>query len=172
MSTFVASNGIPVTLTKEGCLIVENSDHPYPATVAAGGDVVALREFFQHERDEELERWRWPYEGNRNMVVYSVVENSARVVDETTGEAQIWRRGEEVERFHSAHDAAAFAYFTAHPERKTWHDAKEGEVWLVNYEGRVFPSIFQADRFRDHAGSWDAASIIDARKIWPEEVSS
>ena len=49
MTEYTASNGIPVTLTPDGRLIVENTDHTYPATIAAGEHIQALREFFQHE---------------------------------------------------------------------------------------------------------------------------
>jgi hypothetical protein len=59
MNEYTASNGIPVKLTADGRLIVENTDHTYPATIAAGEHVTALREFFRFEEDERFLRWRW-----------------------------------------------------------------------------------------------------------------
>ncbi|MFA5901820.1 MAG: hypothetical protein WC829_22215 [Hyphomicrobium sp.] len=59
-------------------------------------------------------------------------------------------------------------------ELKPWHEAQEGEVWLIRPsralevgEVREYPAIFQAGCFRDHGGSWSIEAIVSARRIWP-----
>lgn len=75
MTEFTASNGITIATHRkdpalgfgiylsDGCSSLDNSfDH------LNGGEMQALREFFEHERDEALGRWRWPE--NPDCVVY------------------------------------------------------------------------------------------------------
>lgn len=143
-------------------------------------EIEALREFFQLDRDEELGRWRWPE--HPEFVVYpkepSVTEPEpgVRVVNEMSGRSKdiIAAVVGYCPSVTSMNGEAAKAYFAAHPEPKPWHDAKEGEVWIVtpsHSDGLSveYPTIFQAERFRDHGGSWDAEDLIDARRIWPTE---
>lgn len=140
-----------------------------------------LREFFQHERDEELGRWRWPE--NPDYVVYVKCESESepragvRVLHERTGRSRDIGRAvvNACEATVSRFGRAARAYFEAHPERKPWHDATEGEVWIVTPSKALtcgervqYPAIFQAGRFRDHGGSWEARDLTAARRIWPE----
>ena len=131
----------------------------------------ALREFFQHERDKELGRWRWPEDPD--FVVYPIGENQqVRVVNERTGYFNTTPRprgfAKPVEEMSTQWRIAARAYFSAHPEPKPWHYAREGEAWAITVNGKEYPAIFQAGRFRDHGGSWNAEDISNARKIWPE----
>ena len=126
MTGFTASNGIPVTLTTDGRLIVENADHTYPATIAAGEHIQSLREFFQHERDEELGRWRWPE--NPDYVVYPEDGGAHNVVRESTGLSLMASR-DGIRSHKDPHADAARAYFEAHPERKPWEDATYKDVW-------------------------------------------
>lgn len=51
---------------------------------------------------------------------------------------------------------------------RPWEDAYEDEVWIITYEGKEYPSIYQAGQFRDHGGYWTADSIESARRVWPE----
>lgn len=133
MNEYTASNGVTVRdyPSNSGAKAVRQEGH---FDVPLGVDAVqALREFFQAEADERLDRWRWPYEGNRDMLAYPLRDtpNQARVLDESTGIAHVICRDEQPERFVTAHTSAAAAYFEAHPEPKPWRDAKPGEVWSI-----------------------------------------
>lgn len=61
-------------------------------------------------------------------------------------------------------------FFQHEANYRPWHDAKEGEVWVLDLtNGQTHPAIFQADAFRDTGGSWTVNEITSARKIWPEQ---
>lgn len=177
MNEFTATNGLTVRHEGPGVVILDvdgrrNRISGYDFLNRA--DMAALREFFQHERDAELGRWRWPE--NPDYVVYAPDEEGvAWSVNERTGAALMNTRALPL-GFVDDHARAARAYFDAHPERKPWHDAKEGEVWLVRptkaIGGGEYPAIFQAGAFRDHGGYWEAHDITDARRIWPEGDAS
>jgi len=163
--TFTASNGYAVYVRDGGRLIVSNgiTTKTFPVD---GADT--LREFFQHERDEQLGRWRWPE--NPDYVVYPNGEY-ARVLREVDGTSEVFIR-QDVENSVGFKPAlAARAYFAAHPEPKPrpWRDAKEGEAWVITREGVQYPAIFQAGMFGDVGGRWAMEEITDARRIWPEE---
>lgn len=146
----------------------------------APGQVNALREFFQHERDTQLGRWRWPE--NPDYVVYPVGghSDSVRVVLETNGAhfnffrpAMPYRSDDSGFAFNAAH-----AYFDAHPERKPWENAKEDEIWALKIDtyggeilGRVAAGRFVMVDPDQPPGLLDvtAPAIKSARRIWPEE---
>lgn len=141
-------------------------------------EIEALREFFQYERDEELGRWRWPED--RNIVVYYREHGKffVHAYDERdTAMDTVYRhvRAEDMDpNYVTGVTKAGLAYFDAHPEDpKPWHNAQEGEVWVITPcqadPGVEYPAIFQAERFRDHGGSWGAEDLIAARRIWPTE---
>ncbi|QWY84623.1 hypothetical protein QEH34_gp41 [Microbacterium phage Footloose] len=172
MDTFEASNGMKVPVDGHPFALV-NANGVTTQTFSAR-DAQALREFFQHERDEELGRWRWPH--NPDFVVYPRGESGVHVLDEGSGigAARLIHRNGDPHN-PTAEYQAAYAYFEAHPERKPWEDAKEGEVWIVTPSKALtcgerveYPAIFQAGRFRDHGGSWEARDLTAARRIWPE----
>lgn len=171
MTEFVASNGIPVTLIHDGRLVVQNSDHTYPATIASGEHVDALREFFQHERDEDLGRWRWME--RPHYVAYARGADRVRIIDERTG------RAEDFDRYGEAAwvmEDAAYAYFEAHPERKPWHAAEPGEVWVLTVRGFTLAWVADGDGDFQHLVDpeslhVDDPEIMDGRRIWPEDAS-
>lgn len=176
--TFTASNGVEIEIAPEGHLLMP------PAAIGLGTESQqALREFFQHERDKELGRWRWPE--NSDYVVYPselyLTPHDADLVtvfNERTGQSAHCRREDDGNSGHFS--LAARTYFAAHPEPKPeWHDAKPGEVWLLNYDGDDVPAIAVADegspsfQFGDSAGDpsrvgTEHPDIVDARRIWPE----
>jgi hypothetical protein len=170
-------------LTADGRLIVENDDHTYPATIAAGDHVAALREFFRQERDTELARWRWPE--NPDYVVYPVDDSTVNVLHEPGGDTCLINDGEgylsaELEGYVQAGDA----YFDAHPEPKPWHDAKPGEVWVVTIDGHSRPHYVEGNRGDTVGGvafvainpthgqpghvGIGAPAVTDASRIYPE----
>lgn len=151
-------------------------------------DTRALREFFRHERDEELGRWRWPERSD--YLVYPVGEGVVDVIREsnisditlgpgrqqgiTRDSAYNWDKA-----YSKTFYNAARAYFDAHPLRKPWHDAKPGEVWVLKTEGvdeRWNPTAFTVtdggSKFVpvepgysiSHLGRM-ATAIIDAHRI-------
>lgn len=131
-----------------------------------------LREFFQHERDKELGRWRWS--DNPDFVVYAEDDGVHNVVNEKTGLSLMATRGG-VNRYDDQHADAARAYFEAHPERKPWHDAKPWETWVFTVDGKEQSATLDEDReFRDrsyHTCSWMHVTddrISAGRRIWPE----
>lgn len=154
MKQFKASNGVTVA--------------------AAGIDPAyldALREFFQHERDEALGRWRsaeYP-----DFAVYAEKDGVHMTLDERTGQAYMTTR-EGVLGFDDEHAQAARAYFAAHPEPKPWHDAKPGEVWVLGIKGSILPDEayqFTDGRFRPTSmrAFWPRfEDIATGRRIWPE----
>ncbi|WP_374978136.1 hypothetical protein ACEYYH_10670 [Microbacterium trichothecenolyticum] len=194
MSGFTASNGIPVTLTADGRLIVENADHTYPATVAAGEHVDALREFFRDERDANLGRWRWP--ANPEWLVKYIGEHMVVVVHETEFWQSVGRQGT-FNQFHfrdarnhgdvlsdkaAAYKRAAWAFFEAHPEHcpKPWTEAKLGEVWVVAAERDGIGEIAAVKVASGHFDILDGRDggyirpqdVTSGRRIWPEVAES
>lgn len=157
-------------------------------------EVSALREFFQHERDEELGRWRWPE--NPDYVVYLRNDGQACVFNEATGVTVYRFRGEhehleELRRQSGEevmpHTHAARAYFEAHPERKPWHAPDAGDHWALHIAHGMALSgdehLYKYTRWGSQ-GRWgfvptDGGSVLDptdptitaGRRIWPEDAS-
>lgn len=146
------------------------------------GRVNSLREFFLHERDAELGRWRskqYP-----NWVVYTGDEPDwYRAFNEESGE---WNHVKEGLSWIDRPDLTAVnrEFLDAHPKPKPWHDAKSGEVWLfkpktgkpiafmfsmvnlwVNPAGAKLDSKYTEDR--PYGDSHDPN--FEPRRIWPEE---
>lgn len=133
MSDFKASNGCEIGVSDSGGLRVFGS---IIRTVLTPSEADALREFFQHERDEQLGRWRWPE--NPNYVVYPCDE-FVRVMNEKEAEAiAVLGPDDDRQPAQSEFDefrVAVNAYFDAHPQLMPWHDAKPGEVWVLKVDG-------------------------------------
>lgn len=140
------------------------------------GDLEALAEYIQHNRDEELGRWRWPE--HPKYVVYLKEPDAGgcirdfRVVNEETGRSRDVSRSV-VQQFGSPSQfgEAVEAYLAAHPEPEPWKNAKEGEVWLITSEHRdnepavVKGQLFHFAEGRDYI---DSPIITAARRIYPE----
>lgn len=130
---FVASNGVHVhpNKTVNGKTSVESSN----AGHCLGEEMVqALREFFLHERDKELGRWRDPEDPN----MYVITDEGGRlnVVNESTSRWTLITR-ELIAGYPDVMPGrkTGARYFAAHPEPRPWHDAKAGEVWVLTLEG-------------------------------------
>lgn len=177
--TFKASNGIELRATESGLLERRNCsergtgvwdevcgiDTKSPALVWD-----ALREFFQHERDQELGRWRWS--GDQKWVVYKGV--SYLVINEERGTATyLPLAGWSDAGTDPAHRAVLAAYEAAHPEPKPWHDAKPGEVWLLTVAHEEIPVLKDEDDFYSTKSGnrvirYNSDEITSGRRIWPE----
>ncbi|GGH33977.1 hypothetical protein [Microbacterium album] len=174
MNEFKASNGVAVRLVSAG--LEAQVDNGIGVIHLALDRTAALREFFLHERDEQLGRWRWPE--NPDYVVYPREERRVRVIHEPTGDFADSVRGTTIPG--PVKDAAR-AYFDAHPEPKPWRDAKPGEVWVVtkdDTEGEFAAVV--SDPVVTGRTSFDAAAIsfpvtdlriTAARRIWPGATS-
>ena len=179
---FVASNGVHVhpNKTVNGKTSVESSE----AGHCLGGEMMqALREFFLHERDKELGRWRWPehpdYVVYLDELDYVPGRKIVRVIRESTGKGS-WFAVDGFEVFDKYDfTLAANAYISAHPAQKPWHDAEPGEVWELTYlqlgePKRTRPFVVDSSgRFRTTQGVRVAPfrEIVGGRRIWPEVVS-
>lgn len=185
MTEFTASNGIKVDIGDDERVHFTGARVTSPVWLG-DGEIQALREFFQHERDEELGRWRWPE--NPEYVVYGHPSGDATVFREQMPVGGIlYRRGDDVVDMESQ---AARAYFETRPERKPWHDAKPGETWRLTVEGMSrlgMDLTFNVIGVTDHVQarfarpqvsgeqmeySIDSDAIVAGRRIWPEGDAS
>lgn len=179
MTEYEASNGIGVRIDDQGDLDFHTK---LGWNGLCGGKVVdALREFFQYERDEELGRWR--ARENPAYVVYPDEDGDVIVLDETTGRTSSPVLRSELAQWNPTHGTtkAARAYFEAHPERKPWEEAMDGEIWEFSLgcssgqyladSGRFFQLPLRAP---SHPG-WKPASFPNdfehGERIWPEDAS-
>ena len=188
MNEFTASNGIPVQIYFDGhgpILQVKNTDGTYPAAIAAGDHIDALREFFRAEEDDRLGRWRWPE--NPDLYVHAYSRDEGVVVHERTTETYSYDRSA-IEGLRSVDTASDFAraaraYFDAHPEPKPWHDAKCGDYWYLEPFDIVYSCVGN-EGTKD--GLWFTRAnvygvvenvpltdprITRGRKVWPEATS-
>lgn len=142
----------------------------------------ALREFFRHERDEELGRWRDPM--SPEVVVTEIDHERVHVYNEATRwYSEFDSAGQDRVHLLTSGDYGlnwhAIRYFTAHPVSKPWHDAKPGEVWALLLDGRTgelacwvtqggpdFEPIYGDDVYATIARG--SQRITAARRIWPE----
>lgn len=184
MSEFTASTGTRVMAT-EGVYSLRVMPTDGSLILISSGGELALREFFQHERDQELGRWRWPE--NPDYVVYQApdcADYDLRIMCESSGDSMVYSRLEDDgnKRNHpweSSWARAARAYFAAHPEPKPWHSAKLGEVWEVQTRTKTHGCAVvrgRGEEFRDlimfrsdeiHIAVKDTR-IESARLVWPE----
>ncbi|WP_347975688.1 hypothetical protein [Microbacterium sp. ProA8] len=127
MNEYTARNGVKVewdgdTLKVDTLAYFDRWGTHYPA----------LTEFFRAEEDERLGRWRWPE--NPDFVMYPDDDGDVMVLDEREPSAHFYPRVSSVASITTDRARAAQAYFDTHPEPKPWHDAKPGEIWVLDVE--------------------------------------
>jgi len=192
MTTFTASNGIGVMRLDAGYGFRNVPDSQEVIGCSDGvsrygindAKAQALREFFLHERDEQLGRWRWPERPDYVVTPFDGDPDHVLVVQESAGVACEFVRasayGPSMSGYHSRLAPAARAYFDAHPEPKPWHDAEPGEVWVLTVDGSeefpcsVSPSGPDFEPIAHPVWATLARGsdrITSARRIWPEEPS-
>ncbi|MDL5351144.1 hypothetical protein [Microbacterium sp. zg-YB36] len=197
MSAFTASNGIAVQSETQGItgdrrIIFGSGDNARVITFS-GKEMRALIETLDHEKDEDLGRWRWfedagyvvypgttdpARKGVRGVTVlneqiprpYTVWEDNIDTLYGTSADEEARKKGRD----------AARAYFAAHLEPKpAWHDAKPWETWLLTIDDIEHARTLDEDReVRDPAyvgdNSWlhiTDARITAGRRIWPEDAA-
>lgn len=189
---FIASNGVRLTKNSHGIPVRVHFDagHEYegaPGAFVMGSPMgVAVGEFYQHLRDQELGRWRWPE--NPQYVVY---EDKARcyinqpaviVFNENDGASAMCGR----DGLYSASgigaldkwcEPAAAAYFAAHQLPKPWHDAEPGEVWVLEWSSSGLtlgqPALVRNDgkfALRDSSSINEGVEPTDKRIVGAERV--
>lgn len=175
MTEFTASNGIPVIKKEWGYCLTTGMDLGV-MTGVSNSQFDALREYFQAERDRELGRWRSKKDPNF-IVVPDNLKYEVTVIDEQSGMKQWVTRGggDGAER---SFVVIAEEYFAEHPEKKPWHDASPGEVWVITTENVSDEVAVQ----RTDTGDWgyndgrvfrdNELKIETARRIWPESKES
>lgn len=184
MTEFTASNGYTILARKNATVDWWSADEKQRGIIQVFTHSQvwqALREFFQHERDEELGRWRHP-EDPRYVVYggYSPGEERrfARVVQEQMGIVSIVYEGKDHQS--EVHDIAV-AYFEGHPERKPWLEADAGDIWVISAEGEeqfavhAIAGLFGSVQFVTVGGkpvNMSNSTFTGFRKIWPEEAAS
>jgi len=184
MTDYTASNGYTISVTTHFTGLVRIDFQNAQSTgvnqiTLSSAEKTALVEMLDHERDEELGRWR--ARENPAYVVYPDEDGDVIVLDETTGRASSPVIRSELTQWNPSHATtkAARAYFEAHPERKPWEDAKPGDVWELTYGGESTAHVytnrcagefaFIADRAIFTLGDPD---ITAGRKIWSEGDAS
>lgn len=169
MEKFEASNGVKVLTLRNGVGFQFPGEVTFSPNGVNAEKVAALREFFQAERDKELGRWRWPE--NPDYVVYTQGAGWI-VMSERSANSKHYSFREHAAVGTSILAQAMRAYFEAHPERKPWEDAKEGDVWLLTVNGEEEALLFRHDRTfisRDGDEFAPEESYITAgHRIWPE----
>lgn len=190
MEKFEAKNGLqieadlgPVVRVWEGSSRDKENNRLRGFSYLNDRAVEALREFFQHERDQELGRWRDPE--NLHRVAYVTSPQTVLIMDESTGRGTEYSRqtanassdnyGDRLKR------QSARAYFAAHPEPKPGDEAKHLEIWVLTIKGcapeayiyrgsldrrvAAFRPVNNEDRVTFVKGD---PLITAARRIWPE----
>lgn len=178
MTVFEASNGVPIRRSSGGYLTFS---HEFGLDLGTLTGITvsqeqALREFFQHERDETNGWWRSP--SHPGFIIYRNSEDTVSVLEEREGTTLSYRRNGMSTRDVTARTpraSAAAAYFESHPSRNAWDEAKVGEVWELVYEQLGEPSIkrpFTVDsfgHFRNTSGvRMGDLTILEGRRLWPE----
>jgi len=164
MSDFTASNGVKVMI--ENGRVVTSL---WPD--GAESETVALREFFQYERDVEFGRTRdgvgdyaiYPHKGGQRI----------RIVNERDGKSwEYWRDFRSSPRNGPA--LIASTYFSSHPAPKPWHSAQRHEIWVLttaDNDERVWQITDRDDAFWALGCGYirvDSPGIKAGRRIWPE----
>lgn len=184
MEKFTASNGMSVDDTDDAIYFDGRG-----RILMSSDEMKALREFFRAKEDDRLGRWRWPE--NPDFIGYPAGTDTllgapvVRLIRESDGATSKWLKPIVSEPVGDPEfDAAARAYFAAHPEPKPWHDAKPGEVWALRTGGdehpyRVVKSIKVTSPLAflpldpdvadlTIAMGTTAPAITAGRRLWPE----
>jgi hypothetical protein len=142
----------------------------------------AVAEAVRAEEDARLGWWRYP--ADPDFVVLEPRDGQpVRVLRLSTGRSLDYFRSEPRVAHPSAFASTAYAYFDTHPEPKPWHDAKPGEVWLLDADtfsglhfvaeslGFVGGIGFMSIPGGNRGPGLTARVIKTARRIYPEVTS-
>lgn len=167
---FTASNGLPIKTGTNGALVAEEAQAIHGFASAPLGRH-ALAEYFEQERDQELERWRST--NHPTYVVYQAHHDQAiRVLNETDGTHRIYHYRVDNPNQVDTFAKVAYEYYAAHPEPDPWYDAEPGEVWLLDIteEGDSVPALVHRSNAFETVRTiypFTHPAITDGRRIWP-----
>ena len=159
-----------VVLRDDGGLVLDDPESICSTRIVLYPDEVkALRAYFQEERDTELNRWRDPL--NPVLVCLPIDEHIIRVLNERDGLGYTYARGNGVDlQSSNPYVRAAWRYFEAHPPKKPWEKAAQGDIWVFTSPGgKVAP-------YTKIGEIWSREHVIDTRtddyfidgyQIWP-----
>lgn len=177
---YEGKNGTRFERGIDGSLHVETKTktHAFRATVADD-----FSDFFQQENDEEFGRFR---RSPRDVHVIYPTDDSDKVnaLDEARCEVIEAQRG--IKYGDGLLNEVIQDYFDHHPTPQPWHDAEDGDVWMVripklaetHIPAIVVPSLWPTHddmyfQFGDRLGSpsrsrVDSPDVADAYRIWPK----
>ena len=161
-----------VALRDDGMLALFDPEYIYePKIVLYQDEVNTLRTFFQEERDTELNRWRDTL--NPDMVCFPITENNIRVLNERAGYLScIYYRGDGIDlQSSNPYIRTAWRYFEAHPMKKPWEKAAQGDIWvLTSPDGKVVPYTKIGEKWsREHVIVTHTDDyFVDGYQLWPE----
>lgn len=179
MIEFTASNGVKITPTnagKTGYATPPDGYDPAGTDYLSFDALVAFREYFQAERDEQLGR---VHDGD--YAIYPHKDGQRiRIVSETDGRSwEYWRDSRSSPRNGPA--LIASVYFSNHPEPKPWADANDGDIWMLRgddhpgedrayiaVDGRFFPVPPKKPAEPGWRPAAFASSFTTGERFWPE----
>ena len=178
------TNGHEIIRTTDGGLRINMPGMDYvaghePQTLVAGR-VESLREYFRDERDKELGRWRSKKDHDYYVIPYYSNLDTVTVVYERDNRHQVAHRSEDYSVLRGFKEVGE-EYFAAHPEKKSWHDAEDGHLYLLNFKDAPNVDVSALVKggtfvYNDPCcDGWDALDsdrIKSARRIWPENKES
>jgi len=172
--TFTASNG---TRIRPNATVYDETavDSEGLTTFLTNHGTDALREFFLHEQDKELGRWRSQLHPEWTAVADLDVVHFRH--DGGIRSFSVRLKSRDYSGWTLELREVAQEYLADHPEPKPWHDKKPGEVWELTYlplgePKRTRPfTVDSFGGFRNTQGVRVGLSheITAARRIWPEE---
>lgn len=181
VTDFTASNGLAVWRgpLDDAIRVATSAGNPIVAVGSYYADAVA--EFFRHEEDERLGRWRSKVDPD--IIGYPLGDTSIRLVNEAMhGTTSMFSRLDADGL--GPLSRAAQEYFADHPEPKpAWHDAKPGDIWELKSAGAAKTAQYLVDDGRFFRlpllapvdPGWRpasfAAEFTAGRKVWPEDAS-
>lgn len=184
-STMVAttSEHYMATGREDGSILIQKTRGPHDEAEGRGGiisakEARALKYVFQDQKDIDLGRWRSEVKGW--MVVYPQVGSDlVLVLNELDGTTRLFER-DEVARGQvilNDYEHTARAYYNAHPLPKPWQNAKNNEVWELEFsDGTKGAFIMNATHLAGavfgNAETYlltNSDNIVGGKRLYPQE---
>ncbi|RBO73483.1 hypothetical protein [Microbacterium sp. H6] len=134
MSVFTATNGMTVERDHNGDVILDRATR-HPSIFMGEGTALALREFFQRERDEANGVWRSQIDPAWTAVHQDGYPRVKFRNDDGMREFSIYPDRSNMHAWSPELQRIGLEYLDARPERKPWEDAQPGEVWALGMGG-------------------------------------
>lgn len=133
----------------------------------------AIEEWVRAKEDERLGRWRDPERSHLTAYPTAGYEtDEITILDEQDAECYTITREAAEKGRGGWWLPTARAYFDAHPEPKPWHDAAEGEVWILMFPNTPHAWFVNGDYFQSTKTLTNIAKtdpgITAGRRIYPE----